>query len=104
MESASMFWGLASFAILLFVIGFYYILATVNLLRILIGMEILTKGATLLLVSAGFLTGMMNVIQPIIITMIVCEVVIIAVAAGVVIASYQSNGTIDVTALRNLKG
>ena len=104
METASIFWGLSSFAILLFVIGFYYILATTSLLRILIGMEILTKGATLLLVAAGYLTGKMNVIQPIIITMIVMEVVIIAVAAGVVIASYQSNGTVDVSALRNLKG
>jgi len=104
METASVFWSLASFAILLFVIGIYYILATTNLLRILIGMEILTKGATLLLVIGGFLTNKMNVIQPIIITMIVMEVVIIAVAAGVIIASYHCNGTVDVRALRNLKG
>ena len=104
MENAAMFWFLTSFVALLFIIGIYALLATRNLLRILIGMEILTKGATLLLVAAGFLTGRQNSIQPIIITMIVMEVVIIAVAAGVVIASYRNNKTISVRSLRNLKG
>jgi len=98
------FWILTSFVILLFITGIYYLLVTRNLLRILIGMEILTKGVTLLLVAAGYLTGRTNVIQPVIITMIVVEVVIIAVAAGVVIAAYRKNGTIDIRELRNLKG
>jgi multisubunit Na+/H+ antiporter MnhC subunit len=104
MDNASMFWYLAAPVIFLFFIGIYAILVTRNLLRILIGMEILTKGATLLLVAAGYLTGRVDVIQPVIITMIVMEVVIIAVAAGVVVAAYRSNGTINIRALRNLKG
>jgi len=104
MGSVSMFWLLASFVILLFIIGVYSLLVTRNLLRVLIGMEILTKGVTLLLVAAGYITGQVNVIQPVIITMIVVEVVIIAVAAGVVIAAYRNNGTVNVGALRNLKG
>jgi multisubunit Na+/H+ antiporter MnhC subunit len=104
MENGSLFWVIASFVILLFITGIYSLLVTRNLLRILIGMEILTKGVTLLLVAAGYLTGRTNVIQPVIITMIVVEVVIIAVAAGVVIAAYRRNGTINIRELRNLKG
>ena len=104
MNDASTFWLLAYFVIFLFIIGVYALLATRNLLRILIGMEVLTKGVTLLLVAAGYMTGLVNVIQPILITMIVVEVVIIAVAAGIVIAAYRKNGTISVNALRNLKG
>ena len=104
MESTSLFWVIASFTILLFVIGAYSLLLTRNLLRILIGMEVLTKGVTLLLVAAGYLTGRTNIIQPVIITMIVVEVVIIAVAAGVVIAAYRENGTISIRELCNLKG
>ena len=99
-----MFWLLATFVLLLFITGVYCLFATRNLLRILIGMEILTKGVTLLLVAAGYVTGRVNVIQPIVITMIVVEVVIIAVAAGVVIAAYRSNGTVNIRELRNLKG
>ena len=104
MESTTLFWVLASFAVLLFITGMYGLLATRNLLRILIGMEVLTKGVTLLLVTAGYLISMTNVIQPIIITMIVVEAVIIAVAAGVVIAAYRKNGTISIRELSNLKG
>ncbi|MDR1726998.1 MAG: NADH-quinone oxidoreductase subunit K [Acidobacteriota bacterium] len=100
----NLFWFLTSFVALLFIIGLYALLATRNLLRILIGMEILTKGVTLLLIAAGFLAGRQNAMQPIVITMIVVEVVIIAVAAGIVIASYRNNKTISVRALRNLKG
>ena len=99
-----MFWVMASFAILLFVIGVYSLLATRNLLRILIGVEVLNKGVTLLLVMAGYMAGRTNVIQPVIITMIVVEAVIIAVAAGVVIAAYRENGTINIRKLSNLKG
>ena len=104
MENASMFWTMASFAILLFIIGIYALLATRNLLRILIGVEVINKGVTLMLVTAGYLTGRTSVIQPVVITMIVIEAVIIAVAAGVVIAAYRKNGTIDIRALRSLKG
>ena len=104
MENATLFWILASFAILLFIIGIYALLATRNLLRILIGVEVLNKGVTLLLITAGYMAGRTSIIQPVIITMIVMEAVIIAVAAGVVIAAYRKNGTIDIRALRDLKG
>ena len=104
MENVSLFCALASFVILLFIIGGYALLATRNLLRILIGIEVLNKGVTLLLITAGYLTGRTYLIQPVIITMIVVEAVIIAVAAGVVIAAYRANGTVNVRSLRNLKG
>jgi len=104
MESTSIFWGVLSFAVLLFITGIYVLLVTRNLLRILIGVEILAKGVTLLLVTAGYLTGRTIVVQPIIITMIVVEAVIIAVAAGIVIAAYRENGTINTSELCNLKG
>jgi len=104
MENISIFWGVVSFAVLLFVTGIYSLLVTRNLLRILIGVEILAKGVTLLLVTAGYLTARTNVIQPVIITMIVVEAVIIAVAAGIVVAAYRQNGTINTSELCNLKG
>jgi len=104
MESISIFWVVVSFAVLLFVIGIYSLLITRNMLRILIGVEILAKGVTLLLVTAGYLTGRTNVMQPIIITMIVVEAVIIAVAAGIVIAAYRQNGTVNTGEMCNLKG
>ena len=41
------------FIVLLLIVGFYYILATRNLIRILIGVEIITKEALLAIKVAG---------------------------------------------------
>ena len=70
----------------------------------LLGMEIITKAVTLLLVVAGMASGHMALAQTLIITLIVIEVVVIAVAAGIVIAVFKHTGTLDVRRLRNLKG
>ena len=75
-----------------------------NLVRILIGLELLTKAVTLLIVVAGVATGRVSLSQSLVITLIVVEVVVIAVAAGVVIASYQHTGSLETRALEKLKG
>ena len=92
------------FVALLAVVGLYCIIVTRDLLRILLGMEIITKAVTLLLVVAGMASGHMALAQTLIITLIVIEVVVIAVAAGIVIAVFKHTGTLDVRRLRNLKG
>ncbi len=92
------------FVALLAAAAIYCILATRNLIRILIGLELLTKAVTLLLAVAGYVTGRMAVAQTFIITMIVIEVVVIAVAAGVVIGVHRHNNDLDVGKLRNLRG
>jgi multisubunit Na+/H+ antiporter MnhC subunit len=84
--------------------GLYCILMSRNLIRILIGMELLTKAVTLLLVLAGAVTGRTETIQALVITLIVIEVVVITVAAGIVIGAYRHNGSIDANALTEFKG
>ena len=90
--------------ILLSVVALYCILASRNLIRILIGLELLTKAVTLLLAVAGYLTGRMAVAQTFIITLIVIEVVVIAVAAGIVLGVYRHNHDLDAGKLSNLRG
>jgi NADH:ubiquinone oxidoreductase subunit K len=92
------------FTVLLLVTGLYCVVATRNLIRLLIGLEILTKGVTLLIVLAGHLSGHYALGQALAITLIVIEVVVIAVAAGVAIAIYRRNGSLDTNLLKNLKG
>jgi NADH:ubiquinone oxidoreductase subunit K len=81
-------------AALLFTIGLYCIFATHHLIRTLIGIELLTKSATLLLVLAGALTGRTAAAQAMTITFIVVEVVAVVVAAGLVLGNYRHNGTV----------
>ena len=92
------------FVFLLFVIGIYYIMMTKNLVRVIIGLEILTKGVTLLIILAGYLTGKTGTAQALAITLIVIEVVVMAVAAGIIVSVHNNNNSLDVDNLRNLRG
>jgi multisubunit Na+/H+ antiporter MnhC subunit len=84
--------------------GLYCLFLTHNLLRALIGIELLIKGVTLLIITVGYLTSHMALAQAIVITMIVIEVVFIVVATGVVIGIQKHNDSLDIRKLRNLKG
>ena len=99
-----LFWMFSIGAILVFIIGIYCILVTANLIRALIGLELLTKAVTLFLILAGYVTGRTGLAQALAVTLIVIEVVVIAVAIGVILCVFRHNKTIDATLLRNIKG
>jgi NADH:ubiquinone oxidoreductase subunit K len=94
----------ASGAGALFIAGLYCIVFSRNLLRILIGAELLTKAVTLLLVLAGAVTGRVALAEALVITVIVLEVVAVAVAAGIVVGVYRLHGAALVRLLTELKG
>jgi NADH:ubiquinone oxidoreductase subunit K len=81
--------------VLIFAIGIYSLLVTHNLMRILISIEILTKGVTLLLIVAGYISKNMAMAQAYVITVIIIEVVLMAVATGLVLGLFRANGTLD---------
>lgn len=99
-----LFWLLAIVVVLLMIMGIYCLLVTYNLLRVLIGLEVLIKGVTLLLVTAGYLSGQLALIQGIIITVIVIEVVVMVIAAGLVLAFQQKFDSLSVKNVRSLRG
>ena len=103
-ESLQVFWFFSIFIGILFVIGFYYIMITYNLIRVLIGLELLTKAVTILLIVAGYLSGCIALAQALVITLIVVEVVVITVAAGVVLGLFHHNNSLDTRRARNLRG
>lgn len=84
--------------------GLYYLLVTTNLIRAIIGLELITKSVTVGLVLAGRLTGKVGVAQSLVITLIVVEVVIMVVAVGLILAGHRHTGQVDVRHLRNIKG
>jgi NADH-quinone oxidoreductase subunit K len=90
--------------ILLLAIGLYTLLVSRNLLRMLIGFEIMAKGVTLAIVSAGWLNGKVALAQTLAITAIVVEVVFIAIALAIVMLIQRKKGSLDVRKLTNLKG
>jgi NADH:ubiquinone oxidoreductase subunit K len=94
----------AGAATVLFVAGLGCILLSRNLVRILIGAELLTKAVTLLILLAGCVTGRTGIAQAFVITIIALEVVAVAVAAGIVVGVYRNHGRARARALQDLKG
>lgn len=92
------------FIILLLIAGFYFILATRNLIRILLGVEIITKAALLAIILAGYVTNNIALAQSLAIIMIIIEVFVVAVAAGIIIQIYKKTGSVDARNIRNLRG
>ena|GEM_PF-420463 len=80
----------------LFVIGVYAIIITKNIISVIIGLEIMTKGVTILLAAAGFFSGRPQLMEPLIITMIVIEVVILMISAGYIINIAKKHNSLDV--------
>lgn len=103
-DGLPLFWIFGIFIALLFIIGIYCVIVTLNLIRTLIGIEIVTKAVTLLITLTGHLTGNTALAQTFIITLIIVEVVIIVVAAGLVLLVFRNTGTVNVRSLRHLKG
>jgi NADH:ubiquinone oxidoreductase subunit K len=89
--------------VLLFIIGFYYLIMTRNLIRILIALEVLTKGVTLTLILVGKATGQISMAQSMVITLIIIEVVILAVAAGIILGIFRHIGSLDIRKIINKK-
>lgn len=103
-EILDLLWYCVVTASLLFVIGFYCILVSFNMIRALIGVEILIKAATLLITVAGRVSGRTGLAQALVITLIVIEIVVMVVAGGVSLWAFRHNNTIDPRRLKNLKG
>ena len=103
-DAAFIFWMFNIFIILLSIAGAYCILMTFNLIRALLGLEILIKASTLLIILAGYLTHQTGLAQAMVITLIVIEVVIMVVAGGIILSLFRHYKTIDTRKLNQLKG
>jgi multisubunit Na+/H+ antiporter MnhC subunit len=90
--------------VLLLITGLYCIIMARNLVRAVIGLVLMTKSVTLLLIIAGSLAKQSALAQAMVITVIVVEVVVVTVAVGIILRLYQHNRSLDAALLRNLKG
>jgi NADH:ubiquinone oxidoreductase subunit K len=103
-DLAQLFWYFGVFVILVSVCGIYCILATINMVRAILGLEILIKAATLLIIAAGYVTGQLALAQTMVITLIVLEVAIMVVAGGIILIAFRNYDDIDSRKLTKMKG
>ena len=93
-----------AFAALLVAMGIYVLLTMRNLIKLFIGVEIISKGVSLALVATGFVKQNILTAQAITVTFIVIEVSVVATALAVIINVYRHTGSMDIRQLTKLKG
>jgi NADH-quinone oxidoreductase subunit K len=84
-------------------VGFYALLITRNLIKVVIALQILVKGAMLAIVLAGRIAGNPNLGQSIAITVIVADTIVAVVALALAVQVRRHFGTLDLKALTTLR-
>jgi NADH:ubiquinone oxidoreductase subunit K len=85
-------------------VGFYGLMATRNLIKIVVALQILVKGALLGLVSAGSLNGQINVSQSMALTVIVADTIVAVMGIALGVQIRRQIGSLDVRDLSRLRG
>jgi NADH-quinone oxidoreductase subunit K len=85
-------------------IGIYCLLTMKNLIKLFIGIEVVSKGVTLALIATGYAKNSIMVSQSLAITFIVVEVSVVATALALIIHIYRHTKSLDIGKLTKLKG
>ncbi len=84
-------------------IGLYGLLITRNLIKVVIALQVLVKGALLAVVAAGTASGKINLGQSLAVMVIVVDTVVAVIALALALQVKRRMGTLDVKELATLK-
>jgi NADH:ubiquinone oxidoreductase subunit K len=84
-------------------IGFYGILVSRNMIKLIIGLQLLVKGAVLAFILAGNQNGNINEALTLALTIIVADTIVAVLGLAFAVQIRQRFGTLDIKALTTLK-
>ena len=84
-------------------VGMYGLLISRNLIKIVVSLQVLVKGAMLALIAAGYASGHINVAQSMAGTVIVADTVVAVIGLALAIQVRRRFGTLDVKELATLQ-
>ncbi len=84
-------------------IGLYGLLMSRNLIKVVVALQILVKGAMLALVAAGSVNGKLALAQSLALTVIVADTIVAVVGLALAVQVRKHFGTLDLDALRTLR-
>lgn len=84
-------------------IGVYGLLAVRNLIKVVVALQILVKGAMLALIMAGKLTGQIELGQSMALTVIVADTIVAVIGLAFAVQIRRHFGTLDVSSLNTLR-
>ena len=85
-------------------VGLYGLLASRNLIKIVVALQILVKAALLGLIAAGSLSQQINLGQSLAVTVIVADTVVAVIGMALAVQIRRQLGTLDVSELSSLRG
>jgi NADH:ubiquinone oxidoreductase subunit K len=90
--------------VLLLVVGFYGLLITRNLIKVVLVLQILVKAVVIALVLGGKASGNLGLGQSLAATVIVADTVVAVVALALAVQVRRRVGTLDLAKLSSLRG
>lgn len=84
-------------------IGLYCILATRNLIKVIVGLQLLVKGAVLAFMLAAHLTQNENLGQTLGVTIIVADTIVAVVGLALAVQIRLRTGSLDIQTISSLK-
>jgi len=93
-----------SLAVLLFLVGLFCLLTRRNVIKQVIGLKIMLQGAALGLIHAGSLRGETRFAETMIISALIVEAVVIAIALALIVNIFRHYPSGDVDHLDRLRG
>ena len=87
------------FGFILLALGLYCVLSKKNLIKIVIGLEIMAKGSTLAFIGMGGAD-----VQAYVIIAISIEAIVAAVALAIIVNVWKHTKTLDSSKMRQLRG
>lgn len=90
--------------VLLLMVGFYGLLITRNLIKIVLVLQILVKAVIIALVLAGKASGNLGLGQSLAATVIVADTIVAVVALALAIQVRKRVGTLDLAKISSLRG
>jgi len=84
-------------------VGFYGLLITRNLIKVVVALQILVKGAMVALVLAGNLSHQTNLGQSLAVTVIVADTIVAVIGLSLAVQVRRHFGTLDIKSLTTLR-
>ena len=91
-------------SVLLFLLGLFCLLARRNVIKQVIGLKIMLQGVTLGLIHAGQLVDDMRLAEAMVISALIVETVVIALALALIVNVYRYYPSGDIDQLDRLRG
>ena len=84
-------------------IGFYALLISRNLIKVVVALQILVKGSMVALVLAGNMNGQVNLGQSLALTVVVADTIVAVIGLSLAVQIRRHFGTLDLKALTTLR-